>query len=155
MTFIPKDIPDIKIWFTNYHKLLCDVSYAIVRDKEVAADIVQNVFLDLWKYRKQIKIQKTVKGYLIRSVVHATLKYLRENRKKNNFTEELKRDHIISFTNNDSEVSMHMNELEDQVNTALFRLPTKCRTIFILSRYEGMKYKEIAIHMGKGNGAKI
>jgi RNA polymerase sigma-70 factor, ECF subfamily len=142
----PINISDIESLYRQYHKTLCNVAYGIVKDKDTAGDIVQNVFIQVWKKREATTINSSIKGYLIRATMNASVYYLRTSKRRFQVEEEAIKERPLAFNN--SEDRLRESELEDKIKEALFRLPLKCRTIFLLNRYEGMKYKEIALQLG-------
>lgn len=136
-----KDLDGIEQLFTANHKALCNVAYKIVRDRSSAEDIVQDVFLKLWRKRDEIKIESTLKGYLFKAVANAALNEL-QRAKKIQFKDELKELEQPAVETPAQEDNPQV--LEKRLSDALNSLPPRCRAIFILSRYENLKYKEIA-----------
>ncbi|MBL6444802.1 RNA polymerase sigma-70 factor [Fulvivirga sp. 29W222] len=127
--------------FHAYHKELCELAYNIVGDADEAKDIVQDVFLKLWKNRDKLDFQQQIKHYLFKATSHTSLNHLRSSKKivkldQNTAIEEVVSPVQTEPTNN--------HELEVRVREAIDKLPPKCKTIYLLSRQEGMKYKEIA-----------
>lgn len=136
------NILDIEQVFRMHHKMLCNVSYALVKDKSIAEDIVQDVFLNLWRKRKDIIIDSNLKGYLYRAVSNASLNHIKSYYKKNVKLKE-------EFKDSDFEPDFLNEKLDDQrleriVNDAIDKLPPKCKAIFVLSRFENLKQKQIA-----------
>lgn len=127
--------------FRKHHKELCNLAYNITGDRDAAKDIVQDVFYGLWKKRDDIQFGDRVGNYLFRATSHTSLNYLRSRKKTasvNNLME------LSSAPPPDLEGSGHEN-LERRVRQAIDRLPARCRTIYLMSRHEGLKYKEIAV----------
>jgi RNA polymerase sigma-70 factor (ECF subfamily) len=82
-----------------------------------------------------------IKHYLFRATVHTAMNHLRSMKKI------IRMDDNEAFLNVAAASDHHevgFKELELRVREAIDRLPTKCRTIYILSRHEGLKYQEIA-----------
>src|SRR3954464_10653315 len=77
------NLNDIEKIFRMHHKMLCKVAYAIVKDKSAAEDIVQDVFLTIWKKRNELMIDSNLKGYLYRAVSNSCLNYLQSYHKRN------------------------------------------------------------------------
>lgn len=128
-----------QIFKANY-KLLVYTSSRILGTKETAEDIVQECFYKFWKDREKIYITSSLKAYLFRSVTNASLNHLKLSKK------------LSDLDSLQTEPSEEQNDLSDEgggdlsakVREAIESLPPKCKTIFILSRYEGLKYREIA-----------
>ena len=120
--------------------MLCRYAFSITQDKADAEDIVQLAFVKLWELRETLEIQHSIKAYLYRIVYTRCLNYLRDNRAK-----------VATQPIND-EVLQHGHdiqpgaetELQQRLAKALTALPTECRRVFELSRFESLKYREIA-----------
>ena len=131
----------IKILFDEYYEYLCRSIYRLVPDASVSEDIVQEVFMELWKKRESIQITTSIRAYLRRSALNRALNYLRKNRIK--FEEE---EDIPDMASHDhgGQANMEMTELEAKIHGVIDELPERCRIIFGMSRFEEMSYKEIA-----------
>ena len=131
--------------FRGEFKGLCLFALRYVRDMETAKEIVQDSFLNLWEKRAGIDMEKSVKSYLTTSIKHKCFNYLRDNKKFNSnlIISEIQQEEF-SFENNDILIE---KELRARINTAVNELPLKCREVFLLSRYENLKYHEIAVKL--------
>jgi RNA polymerase sigma-70 factor (ECF subfamily) len=107
----------------------------------MAEEMVQNVFCRLWEKSDQIEIRESVSGYLYRSVYHESLNYLKHLKVRDAY--QTYAVNQMENTNNTSH-NLELKELEDRLEVALKELPEKCRTIFQMSRFEELKYQEIA-----------
>lgn len=128
--------------FKSNHKKLCNTAYRIIRDQDSAKDIVQNVFLKLWDCRNELNIETSLEGYLYKSTTNASLNFIERNQRHLRFAEEIKA--TTTHTEDDASKNINIKELETHIERTLSSLPPKCRAIFILSRYEGLRYKQIA-----------
>ena len=131
--------------FKTHFKNLHAYAYTIVRDEDEAEEIVQNVFFKLWEKREQVHIEQSLTAYLYRSVYYESLNHLKHNKVK----EDHKTRHIATYqsTNNDAD-SLIVKELREKIHTTVQELPEQCRTVFQMSRFEGMRYREIAQRLG-------
>lgn len=111
----------------------------ILNKKEVSEDIVQNIFIDFWEKRKDIKITN-LPSYLFRAVKYQIFNHFR-NRKFS--TENLTRLNIIDISMDVSK-KMEYDELEKIIDGYVDKLPNRCKQIFLLSRYQHKSNKEIA-----------
>jgi RNA polymerase sigma-70 factor (ECF subfamily) len=127
--------------FVKYHRELLDLSYNILRDKDSAKDVVQDVFTNLWKNRKTIEFGDQIKHYLFKATSHSALNVLRQQKKSYRLDDYNEVLHLIAPPGVDS---AGYRELELRIRQALDRLPPQCKIIFMLSRHEGLKYQEIA-----------
>ncbi len=127
--------------FKKQFKPLSNIAFSILKDEDNAKDIVQQVFLKLWDRKETLSIHSSMSGYLIRSVINTALGHIEKN-KKIQFKPELKEKDIEVVDVNDTPA--RDEELKEKISQALAGLPPKCRDVFSLSRYAGMKNKEIA-----------
>lgn len=109
----------------------------------MAEEVVQEVFISLWERRKEIVITHSVKSYLVSSVRNRSINYLKLQLPKDRRKEDLDDFHIALTASSDTS-GLEYNELYDIIQEAINQLPEKCKAIFILSREEGLTYKEIA-----------
>jgi len=132
---------DFEKVFKKHFKSLHAYACTIVRDEVMAEEMVQNVFCRLWEKTDQIEIRESVSGYLYRSVYHESLNYLKHLKVREAYQTYA----VTQVENaNDTSRNLELNELEIHLEIALKELPEKCRTIFQMSRFEELKYQEIA-----------
>lgn len=128
--------------FRTYYAPLCKTVYNITHDTDAAEDIVQDVFMKVWRRKEKLDLSKSVKSYLFRSSVNTALNYLEKNRR--NTRMEASEVEQISYGANTTEHEMGYREVNERIQQALDALPPRCRTVFSLSRYEELSYAEIA-----------
>ncbi|WP_291369472.1 RNA polymerase sigma-70 factor [Cyclobacterium sp.] len=133
--------------FKNYFKPLHAYAQALLKDGEAANEIVQTVFLKLWEKRKTLEISISLKAYLYKCVYYDSLNYLKHEKVKMKHLEE-NRYEMANIRSADAAYSVEDKEIQSKLNHALLRLPEKCRTVFLLSRMEELKYQEIASRLG-------
>lgn len=139
------DLKAIEHLYNVDYKSLCNTAHRIVNDWDTSQDVVQEVFIKLWKKRKELTIESTLRGYVFKAVLNASLNYLENNKRILQFRDSITEEHISGLTVASDQ--MEEKELQARIEQALDRLPPKCRTIFILSKFEGMKYRQIAEHL--------
>ena len=129
--------------FEKHYEKLCDYAFTILRDMDEAEDAVQTMFLKVWEKRESLMITHTLKSYLYRAVHNFCINLL-EHR-------EIKQKHV-EFSAYHSSVTQPPEvfpaELEGNIRAAIDQLPEQCKIIFKLSRYEELKYAEIAQRLG-------
>lgn len=126
--------------FESYYSRLCFFADNIIHDYDQSSSIVQQVFVDLWLKRERLDVVYSLKGFLFRSVRNQSLDWLRHRKVESEYLQELsfKQEEAVFLD------QLELAELNDKINTAIQELPEKCREIFILCRFEGLKYAEIA-----------
>jgi RNA polymerase sigma-70 factor (ECF subfamily) len=130
--------------FRRYHGVLCSHASRLVLSKDIAKDIVSDVFFSLWKNQESLQITASYRSYLFRAVRNGCHNYLiRElNRRADvNTLSEFESncatpDHLVYF-----------DELRQKIDQTVAQLSPQCKRVFILSRYDGKKYAEIAIEL--------
>lgn len=135
--------------FRNHFKPLYSYARVLVKDEVVAEEVVQTVFLKLWERREAVDITTSIKAYLYKAVYYDSLNYLKHEKVKMKHRERKQHEFagdrsIGSVVNNTGEEK----EIQNKLNLALQVLPDKCRKVFQLSRFEELKYHEIADRLG-------
>jgi len=130
-----------KLFRSSYVSL---VRYAktLVRDHDTAEEIVQDLFFRLWQDRQKMKIESSLNGYLFRSVHNRALHRIEHRKVVERHAGEMAA--AASLSAEPVTETIYYNELQARVAGVLERLPERCRLIFRMSRFEGMKYNEIA-----------
>lgn len=130
----------LKYLFDKYYSELCKLSFRYVGRTEIAEDVVQEVFINIWNKRLEISYEGPVKPYVIRSVINASLNYVQSKYARIDFEEDSK----LTYWGASNESGIEHKELEEIINKAIEQLPDRCRTIFVMSRMSGFSQKEIA-----------
>ncbi|WP_291914225.1 RNA polymerase sigma-70 factor [Chitinophaga sp. CB10] len=130
--------------FKSHYKGLHAYAYTILKDDIMAEEMVQNVFCKLWEKSGDIKIRESVSGYLYRAVYHESINYLRHEKVKANHVAYARYQQASPSHTNAASGKVQLRELQEKLQAALLELPEKCRTVFQMSRFEELKYQEIA-----------
>lgn len=127
-----------EVFVANY-EALCQYAFTILKDSAEVQDIVQSVFLKIWEKRNELEIKLSIRSYLFKAVYHQCMNQL-EHR-----TVKLKHKAYSTYTQTITQPpETFPHELEENITAAINELPAQCRIIFMLSRYEEMRYAEIA-----------
>ncbi len=129
--------------FRTHYAALCRAVYPIVRDRDTAEDIVQDVFMKIWRSKTKLDTEQSVKAYLFRAAINTALNFLEKNRPTSSWDDAL----TDRYATNSTEETIAYQEAEKKVAYALEQLPPKCKVVFSLSRFEDMSYAEIAQHL--------
>jgi len=120
-------------------------SLRIVLNEEVAEDIVQEVFLECWNRRRSIDVAKSMKPYLYTLARTKSIDYLRKAENKNlSFSEVETRLDQLFFETLALDDPVDTGEMGQIIEKTILSLPPKCKKVFLLSRKNGMKNKQIA-----------
>src|SRR6187397_1624287 len=128
--------------FKTHFKRLHAYAFTILRDEIEAEEIVQQVFFKLWERNENLSLTGSVSAYLYRAVHNESLNYIKHQKVRSDH-----RLHVAYSMKNQSDHASKKilaSELEKNIRQALADLPEQCRTIFQMSRFEEMKYREIA-----------
>lgn len=128
--------------FLKHFKSLHAYALAIIKEKDDAEEIVQNVFYKIWTKRSQLKTDGFLKSFLYRSVHNESLNYIKHQKVRTNFNVRYAGNIQQDIGNLNSEIMA--TELEKNIHAAINELPEKCRNVFQLSRFDQLKYQEIA-----------
>lgn len=136
------DLDSFNVLFERYWEGLYATVFSVCKDNEVCADIVHDIFLNLWIRRKKLQINY-FKGYITASARYHVYRYLKREKRKNlEYKEEL--DSVSLVILNDGERNIRYRELEKKVEEELEVLPSRCRQIFTMSRIQQLTNDEIA-----------
>ena len=131
--------------FKKYYESLYRFAGRFVRDPQTAENIVQDVFVKIWSNREQLIIQSNVKSYLYRAVTNHALNLLKRERRMTGTEDESDyRDNSVKTP----EEELIDREMFAAVHRAIDKLPAQCRRIYLMHRYDDLKYSEIAEILG-------
>lgn len=127
--------------FRQYYATMCQAAYKILPDEHIIEDLVQDVFYEIWKKRKTLKIKNSVVAYLRKATRNKTLNYIRDQ-KIDLRNAPLKED--LKSKNNSTIQALMADDLQTEIDQAIDNLPQRCRLVFVLNRFEELSYQEIA-----------
>jgi RNA polymerase sigma-70 factor (ECF subfamily) len=128
--------------FKAHFRELHAYAYSLVNDWDNAEELVQSLFLKLWERNDWTGIHTSVKSYLYKSVYHESLNLIR--RKKVHLRYQALTMATMENQTGDASEKLKLSEVEIHLAKALSKLPEKCCAIFHLSRFEELKYQQIA-----------
>lgn len=127
--------------FRRYYRVLCDYGRSILGDRELAEDVVQEVFIYFWNNREVIHIQMSVKSYLYTAVRHGALNVLKKQLIERKHNPQLTE--FVEFLQT-SEYSDEEQEEINRIRRVMAELPKQCLKVFLMSAVDGKKYQDIA-----------
>jgi RNA polymerase sigma-70 factor (ECF subfamily) len=127
--------------FQEYYNPLCNFAFKYVKREDLSEDIVQEVFVQIWQKRSQIKITSGVKNYLFQSTRNKAIEWIRRNKLESEYVEG-----ELNKNKHSYELEMESNAyiLKEQLSRSIRQLPPKCQEIFVMSKMNGLTYAEIA-----------
>ncbi|WAC13040.1 RNA polymerase sigma-70 factor [Dyadobacter pollutisoli] len=126
-------------------KKLCAICFNVVSDREIATEIVHNVFLSVWERREVLILEGEMENYLVRAVKLAALEHIR--------TTMIHRKHLSGIASgqreetNTTEDQLAFHELNERITFIASCLPPQCREVFSLSREKGLSNKGVALSL--------
>lgn len=131
--------------YKTYYSRLCVFAHSFLQDEDEAEEIVQNVILKLWEQRGKINEIDNMPAYLYRSVRNHCLNAIKHNKISNIYKTEVwneLKDIEIQATGSisEEEEEKQIKQLKNAIET----LPERCQEVLKMSKFEGLKNKEIA-----------
>lgn len=112
-------------------------------DTDIAKEVVHTAFIKLWKNRQSLSAEMPVKAFLHKVISNTSLDILRHAKVRERFERYVQQRHEGDGSATPQE-HYDTKKLQTDIDNAISELPEQMRTIFELSRYEGLKYAEIA-----------
>ena len=137
------DVKKFEEIYQRYSSKMLLYALNIVKEKEVCEDIIQNIFIDLWSKRDSATIDN-IEAYLFTAVKFQIFKYFRDSKFSN---EDLTRLNLVEVSVSASKI-LEYQDLELAIKNSVSQLPTRCKEIFELSRFEHKSNQEIADLLG-------
>ncbi len=140
---------DIKAFdnlFEEYGKRLYHFAYGYLKSKDDAEEIVQEVFLKVWRNRKQLKPDLSFKAYIFKIAYHQILEILKQINRSQTYRHEIIDESI--FFNDDTNTRLNYQMLLEKVESLIQKLPSRQKEILLKRKKEGIPVKEIATQLG-------
>jgi len=128
--------------FKKYYQDLCRFGVTYVKDIDIAEELVQQIFINIWERRYELSISTSMKSYLFTAVRNKSFNYIKLQLPKEYKKVDI--DEVGFIDSNNKEEDIVFEDLKVYVANAIDSLPAKCKVIFNLSRNSGLTYKEIA-----------
>lgn len=118
-------------------------AFGYLRKKEIAEEIVSDVFVKTWENRKKLTEIDNLKAYLFVSVKNSCISYIRKNRKENLISIDGIEDVVVPRAECPESEYINSENLKE-IYQAIEQLPPKCKMAFSLAKFNELRYKEIA-----------
>ena len=136
------DLKEFERLFKELYSPLCLYANKYLQDKDKAEEIVQDIFYGIWKNRAKLSIKVSFKSYLYKAVQNNCLQLIQHHVVEDKYKQYVKNE--VSHFQSDPIKEMELQEMNKVVEQTLDSLPDRCKEIFSMSRFEGLKYREIA-----------
>lgn len=125
-----------RYWYKAYR-----AAYGKVKSKEIAEEIVQDIFMSLWDNRGSLVIIN-FSNYLMTAIRYRAVDFIRSKLVQRKYWDYYKS--YIPQTDNSTEKKVAFNELMNNIEEGMVKVPEKSKKIFYLNKLEGKSVKEIA-----------
>lgn len=129
--------------FREYYLPLCVHVRRYLIDAETAEEVVQDMFFKMWEKREVLSVHTSLNAYLYKAVTNQALNYIRYQKMANQYKDYIGFNTAITTVLNAHE-ALVSSDLEGKIDSLIKSMPERRRMVFEMSRFEGLKYHEIA-----------
>ncbi|WP_313266672.1 sigma-70 family RNA polymerase sigma factor [Sphingobacterium sp.] len=133
---------DFEVLYKSTSEQLFNIIFKQIRDRSITEGLVQDIYLRLWERRFEIQLTVPIQHYLNRAAKLAALNYLKTNHRRNTYLNQLRLDQ--DGGDNITEKTIFFRDLKKRIHAITDQLPPKCRTVFVMSREEGLNTRTIS-----------
>lgn len=139
--------------FDKYYDYLCLIADSYLRDRFLSETIIGEIIYNLWEIKESVDIKYSLRSYLVRSVKNRCINYLQQEYVQrevsiNQYEDRAAIEELYFIESKHPLENLLEQELENKINEVISNLPTECRQVFRMSRFDNMKYEEIASTLG-------
>ena len=136
------NVEAFNLCYDLYFKALCSFANLIVKQPEIAEEITQNIFMEIWMKREKLPVNSSFKAYILTAVRNDCLDHLKHKKTVEKYTDLQIKNKTYAY--DDIFNQLIDKELQAHLDSAIQKLPEHCRKVFLLSRFHYHSYKEIA-----------
>ena len=116
----------------------------MIKNKETAEDITHNIFLKVWEKRELISKVDSFQQYVFKMAKNSVFDLYDHNLIKARYKQTVHAKTHLQINRYDQEEEIHSKDLSLLIDLTINKMPTKRKTVFLMSRKEGLSHKEIA-----------
>jgi len=131
--------------YNRYWRRLYSMAYKRIRIKEIAEELVQDIFTSLWINRSKVNVE-SLSAYLLTAMKYKVINYLRHEMVKSMYVRQ--EVDLTSVLDNSTEENVLLHDLEVALDQEITKLPAGCQTVFKLSRQQNLSMKQVANQLG-------
>ena len=132
--------------FKTHYSSLCSYANGFLKDLDAAEEVVQEIMVKVWMQRDSLQITTSIESYLFRSVRNGCMNVIRHIGIREGYKEHVQQEAPVIRPM--QEEKLMGDELQRKIRLAIDALPMERRRVFIMSRYDGMTYQQIADALG-------
>ncbi len=136
------DVKAFEQVFRDNFKPLTAYANALLRDMDLAQEVVQEFFYTYWKNREHIAINNSLNAYMYQSIKNLALKQIERQRVRTQYANRVGLE--TPEMGQSPSQGVETAEVQRLISRTLNQMPDRCRQIFLLSRTQGLKYQQIA-----------
>jgi RNA polymerase sigma-70 factor (ECF subfamily) len=133
--------------YKKYSIRIYSFVFGIIKSKDDAQDIVQEVFIKLWDKRETLKEHLSFKSFIFTIAYNTTISLIRKRVKEKDFA-ALVKSKQIPLNKDSANLQLEYTELKEKLEETINRLPKRQKQVYTLSRRGDLSYKQIATKMG-------
>ena len=130
------------VLYKKYCKKVYKFGYSILKSQEESENLMQDVFLNLWENRNNVKKDSSIKSYVFTITYNSAISIIRKKTRESEFVEYLKS--LQEINEEPVNLELEYNELTNKLDEIIKELPQRQKVVYLLHRVEGLKYNEIA-----------
>ncbi|MHA4893559.1 RNA polymerase sigma-70 factor [Pedobacter sp. PWIIR3] len=130
--------------YNRYWNKLFTAAANKIEDFQEAEDVVQQLFITIWNRREVLEITSSLQSYLSVAVKYRVLKALAKQYRQKNFGDESAEKTLAELEDNSTQEWLEFQEIKERLNVLIDQLPEKTRTVYRMTREQGMTQKQVA-----------
>lgn len=145
-TFSSDPRQGLELLFRKYYAPLCSHAVRFVYSREIAEDLVSEVFFQFYRTEAYRNVNSSFLSYLFRSVRNEAYTYMRREFGRTSSL-DTSTENVQDTLRMEPDAEVQYNHLYLKINEAIAQLSTQCQRVFLMSRFENKKYHEIAAEL--------